>query len=113
MNFRDQRKGQVSQYLICRSKYGLNTSQKFWSHHSKMAYFNGKIYSLDQLEQFYWDMELPKCFSFCGILESITVIDEVRQIVSNITPPPIFCCILIEYSEPNTGSSGIKNQLGG
>ena len=51
-----------------------------------MALYDGKIHNLEQLEESYWDMSLPKCFSFCGILESISVIDEVRHIVSTILP---------------------------
>ena len=49
-----------------------------------MAYFNNKIHTLEQLEELYWEMNTPKLFSFCGLLESIDVVDEVRNVVSKV-----------------------------
>ena len=49
-----------------------------------MAYFNNKIHTLEQLEELYWEMNNPKFFSFCGLLESIDVVDEARNVVSKV-----------------------------
>lgn len=49
-----------------------------------MAFFNNKMHTLEKLEELYWEMENPKSFSFCGILDSIKVIDEGHHVVSII-----------------------------
>lgn len=53
-------------------------------YHNEMAYFNNKIHTLEQLEELYWEMNTPKLFSFCGLLESIDVVDEARNVVSKV-----------------------------
>ena len=65
-----------------------------------MAFFNNKMHTLEQLEELYWEMEAPKFFSFCGILDSIKVIDEGHHVVS-----------FIDHSIENRITWVIKNQI--
>ena len=73
-------------------------SQLQYLYHNEMAYFNNKIHTLEQLEELYWEMNTPKFFSFCGLLESIDVVDEARNVVSKVSSPlDILSSIFIKF----------------